>query len=70
MYVQVLADTYEKVDAAVSLIELLVNPVSVSVIAINLINIVHPHSLVVSLQLITGPTMLPGKGRFYINDYF
>lgn len=45
MYVQVSADTYEKVDAAVSLIELLVNPVSVSVIAIYLIDIVHPYIL-------------------------
>lgn len=30
LYILVSADTYEKVDAAVSLIELLVNPVSVS----------------------------------------
>lgn len=32
MYVQVSAETYEKVDAAVALIELLVTPVSVSTV--------------------------------------
>lgn len=39
LHVHVSADTYEKVDAAVALIELLITPVSVSSLNINIVNL-------------------------------
>nr|GMD13107.1 splicing factor 1 [Ipomoea batatas] len=73
MYVQVLADTYEKVDAAVSLIELLVNPVSVKAGSTSMTSSSNGMAATDNpgvVQPIAGSGLAPAHGHFQQYPWF